>query len=548
MDDNRHTLSPDDGGGRRRVYFNRMQREVTLIGARDSVVVAGRGTGKGLLHAAVNLRNFQAMPRSTTAIIAPNATRAKTNTIPSMTMHWEAWGYRRDLHWVIGRQPPKRLQWPRPLIEPDDWTNVISFYTGAIAQIISQDRKGTSNSKSFDFLDIDEAKFIDFEQLKNETFQANRGQQREYGSCPWHHGMLVTSDMPLDKKGSWFLRYEDKATPDVVELIEGLQAERAEVMRALEAGEDKPSYPIRLMTLNNMLPELRRRALLFRRYSSLTNMEVLGEEFIRQQKRDLPPLIFQTSILCLPVTTLKDGFYSSMQPWHKYQASDLDYLDRQEYGALPSVPDSRADADVQRDRPLCIAFDFNRNINWLVCGQSDERAGRMNTLRSFWVKYDRKLPELIDDFSRYYQHHPRRDVIFYYDSTALGSNYAVNDQDFRRVIIDCLTAHRWRVTPVYIGHPMNHAEKHLLINQGFAGQGRLTPYFNEEGNADLLVSIQTAGVYNGKKDKRGEKLAETEEDRLEARTDGSDAWDTLYIGLERFPTEPSLVASSSNWA
>ncbi len=33
----------------------------------------------------------------------------------------------------------------------------------------------------------------------------------------------------------------------------------------------------------------------------------------------------------------------------------------------------------------------------------------------------------------------------------------------------------------------------------------------------------------------GEKLAETEEDLLEHRTDGTDAFDTLYIGCEKFP-------------
>ena len=33
-------------------------------------------------------------------------------------------------------------------------------------------------------------------------------------------------------------------------------------------------------------------------------------------------------------------------------------------------------------------------------------------------------------------------------------------------------------------------------------------------------------------DKGGEKLAESEEDLLEHRTDGTDAFDTLYIGCE----------------
>ena len=82
---------------------------------------------------------------------------------------------------------------------------------------------------------------------------------------------------------------------------------------------------------------------------------------------------------------------------------------------------------------------------------------------------------------------------------------------------------------------MGHSEKHLLINRMFSGQANLMPMFNVENNDDLLISVQTAGVYNGGKDKRGEKLAETDEDKLESRTDGSDAFDTLCIGCEKFP-------------
>ena len=54
----------------------------------------------------------------------------------------------------------------------------------------------------------------------------------------------------------------------------------------------------------------------------------------------------------------------------------------------------------------------------------------------------------------------------------------------------------------------------------------------------------TAAIYNEKKDKRGEKLAETEEDKLEARTDGSDAFDTLCIGVEKFIPAYTLQPSA----
>ena len=96
---------------------------------------------------------------------------------------------------------------------------------------------------------------------------------------------------------------------------------------------------------------------------------------------------------------------------------------------------------------------------------------------------------------------------------------------------------------------MRHDEKYLLVNQAFQGKQRLMPFFNRQNNDDLILAIQAAGVTRGRngfhKDKGGEKLAETEEDLLEHRTDGTDAFDTLFIGAEKFPqTETSFVSVS----
>lgn len=531
------------------VYFNRMQREAVLVRANRTVVCAGRGTGKGLLHAAIQLSNFQTMPGSTTAFVAPNAKRALTNTLPSMFQHWESWGYKRGLHWVVGQKPPRNLGWPEPLIPPQNYDNIISFYTGAIGQIISQDRKGTSNSKSFDFLDIDEAKYIDYEQLKSETFPANRGQVKELGDVPYHHGMLITSDMPVTREGSWFLQYERESDPEVTAGIKALVAERFYLQRTISEGKDiHGNYRRKLAEADRLLALLRRGATFYATYSSLTNIEVLGEAWVRQMKRDLPPMEFRTSILCLPVEFLKDGFYSSMTPRHKYSSTNFHYMDSLGYDPEKlSRVDCRMDGDLQEHRPLCVSFDYNSNINVMVVGQPDERLRRLNVVKSFFVKYERKLPELVRDFCQYYQPFRTKEVILYHDSTALGSNYAVNDQDFLWVICRELEKNGWNVRPVLIGKPMAHYEKHLLINRGFAGQARLVPYFNEQNNESLLVSIQTAGVYNGHKDKRLEKTRETDESLLEERTDFSDAFDTLYIGCERFPQQDTMPATTSDF-
>ncbi len=78
---------------------------------------------------------------------------------------------------------------------------------------------------------------------------------------------------------------------------------------------------------DKQLNQLRSVAVYYREYSSIENLQLLGENYIRQMKRDLTPLTFQTSILCQRIGIAKDGFYSSMREKHKYDASNFEYLD-----------------------------------------------------------------------------------------------------------------------------------------------------------------------------------------------------------------------------
>lgn len=347
-----------------------------------------------------------------------------------MLIHLERWGFKRDLHYVVGRRPWKKLHWKSPIFTPANWENTISFYNGSVCNIISQDRSGTSNSMSLDYLIIDEAKFIDFEQLKDETFQANRGNEMYFKHFPLHHGMTITSDMPVTKKGSWFFSYKDKQDPELVKVIEGIIYQ------------------------------------MWRLRAKLTKRPELHES-------------------------------------------------------------------ISKRLPILIAFDSNNLINWLVVGQV--QGSKLRILKSFFVKYERKIPELLEDFNAYYHFHRRHQVIFYYDSTMVGTNWGLHYNDPHKEVVKSLRSMGWAVRDVYLGNPMNHIEKNALINNMFRGRARLQVFINRDNNPDLFISITSAGVYNGKKDKRGEKLAETEEDKLEARTDGSDAFDVLCIGAETKP-------------
>lgn len=545
----------------KKVYFNKPQRLTQLIGANTTVIVAGRRTGKtDSIAAPFVLRNMQRMPGSTGGIVVPTFKHGLTNTIPGLLAAWKRWGYIEGIHYVVGRKPPKSFR--QPIIDPKDYEHVISFYNGSVAVIISQDRPGSSNSLTLSWLLVDEAKFIDYAKLKDETLPANGGIKSHFGKHSFNHSIMILSDMPQTQKGSWFLHYRDKMDPELIATIEATVYEiwriKERIRKLNNSQSPVPDYlKGYLRRLDRDLNKMRSVAVYYREYSSIENLQLLGENYIKQMKRDLTPLTFQTSILCQRIGIAKDGFYSSMREGHKYDANDNQYLDSvwssDEFrsgtvdGTHQLIYSSLCDSDVDPDAPICIGMDYNANINWIVAGQPRDR--RLNVIKSFYVKFERKIPALVDDFCRYYAEHRNKTVVFYFDATALGSNYAVNEQDFRWWVVHEFERHGWQCEAVYLGNPMRQDEKYLLINQGFAGKQRLVPFFNRSNNEDLILAIQSAGVSRGRngfrKDKSGEKLAESEEDLLEHRTDGTDAFDTLYIGCEKFPYHDTFSLSMS---
>ena len=533
------------GRSSREVYFNPPQQKVMFTAANKTVFVGGRRLGKTHgIAAPWTLRNVQRMPKSAGAFVGSSFQQLLTRTLPGTLTALESFGYKRNVHFYVGRRPPKSAGFPVPYIDPECYDHVISFYTGSIAHLISQDREGTSNSFTLDWLGMDEAKLLNFDRLKEETFPANGGYKGHFGHIPWHHSELIISDMPTTKKGSWFLNYKDHCDNELIAAIQGLVFEiwrlEDKCRQLIGAGKSIPSYlPGHIKMLNKRLNRFRAIATYYEEFSSIQNLLVLGENYIRKMKRDLPPLVFQTSILCKRIGVLTDGFYSAMREnVHYYSSFDYSYLDGLDYN-FSAIADAqcRQDKDLLPNEPTCIGMDYNANINWIVSGQAVGRDARIQ--KSFFVKYDRKIREVVQEYCAYYYYKPLKHVVYYYDTTALGSNYAVNEEDFASIVISEYERLGWTVTPVMIGNPLPHHEKHILINQGFKGQSGLIPRINKDNNEELILAMESTGVYVGtrgfQKDKRGEKLAESDEDKLEYRTDGTDAFDTLYIGMNKFP-------------
>lgn len=522
----------------RKIYYNDPQLEYMYTGAHTSVIAGGRRLGKSHGFAApFVLRNTQSMPRSTQGVVGNTFQQLLSRTLPGTLQALEDQGYKRDLHFYIGHKPPKNSNFAKPIIDPPSYEHAMIWYNGTIWRFISQDRAGTSNSLTLDGILLDEAKFLKFQKLKEETFPANGGFRGHFGNIPWHHSMLIISDMPTTKAGSWFLTYKEKMDKELIDTIHSLIFERWEVQQRMKI-DPKPYHTAYLRELDIALAKLRSVAVYYREWSSIENLLLLGERYIRQMKRDLPPLVFQTSILCKKINNQRDNFYSALQESiHYYDAFDNSYLDSLNYNYQDKDDNCLQDGDLDREKPICIAFDYNANINWLVAGQ--RHGVKMQTLKSFYVKYERKIRELVQDFCKYYRQHSNKTVIYYYDNTALGTNYAVGDDDFAAVICSEFERLNWSVQRIHLGNPVPHRDKHRMIHLALKGQKYLFPLFNKSNNEALLLALENTGVKitpkGFQKDKSGEKLDESEEDYLEHRTDGTDAWDTLFIGMNKFP-------------
>lgn len=524
----------------KKVYFNPGQLETMYVGANSETIVAARRFGKsdGIIAPRM-LRNAQAMPKSAGAIYAATFQQALSRTLPAAVFALSRWGYTHERHYYIGRKAPKSADFKLPYIEPQSWDHAIHWYNGRIQHILSQDVKFSANSLTLDDLMIDEGRSIDPDKFLNEVIPAVSGMVGHFSNCPWHKGITIVSDMPQGKKGEWILKRKKNCDLELIKIIKDTQRQ------LVKLSKNKSQYATRWLTYHKkQLFFFRKNAHLYREYDAIDNLELLGESYIRKMKRELTPLIFQTAILNKRILKLENGFYANLsEKLHYYYSFDNTYLENQRT-RLETFDFSKIkthsyfqDSDIDHTQHLSIAFDYNANINWVVCGQVNETESR--TLKSMFVKNERKLRELVNDWCDYYIHHPVKHVVYYYNETALQGAYASDTETFADIVQVELRKRGWMVEAIFVGKSMKHALKHQYINDALTGIKYLFPTFNQHNNEFLLPAMEQTGIKVGRlgfeKDKSGEKLPDTNEDPLELRTDGTDAWDDLFIGLNFFP-------------
>lgn len=514
-------------------YFNKKQIEAMLVSANKEFVIASRGFGKSEgIDAPRLLRNVFSMPRGNGAIISPTYAKLLQNTLPAVCHALARLGYKRDVHYVVGRKPPKTFL-AKPYIEPFRYEYVMSWFNGTIIHFLSFDRPMSANSMNLDFVMGFEAKYLDYNKLVNEVFQANRGNTQYFGDCPWHHGMLFSTDMPTQSSGYWILDKEKDMDNDLIDHIKYTSSICEAMKIELRSNPESAHYLREINKLNYELAQFRSIATFYAEYDIFDNLEIIGEKRIAELKKELPLLIFRTSILNHKLRKVANGFYSSLnEKVHCYTSPSPSFLEDLNY-ATDINTDCRHDGDIDHSEPLSIANDYNAAINSLVTGQ---RLGReCRTLRSSFVKTPKKLQDVTQEWCNYYVHVPIKNVIYFFDATAIYKS-ALSEESFHSTVIKILQKNGWNVTDVYIGQPVAHNLKHQWIDMGLKGDSDyLFPSFNKHNNEYLITAMDLAGIRVGRngfeKDKSHEKEDDSPDNPDEIKTHITDAWDTMYIGM-----------------
>jgi hypothetical protein len=460
------------------------------------------------------------MPRSKGAIVGETYQQILTRTLPSTIAAWEKLGFIKDKHYFIGKRPPRKWKWKEPFEAPPSYDHYISVCNGAGVHLVSQDILGSSNGLNISWTVGDEAKYLNRKKYEDETLPTIRADFDKYGHLPFYASETFTTSMPTVADAKWILDMQKQVDPERINLIRGFQYE---ILRLRNLGDGNISTSKKLAIATEIrkyqkyLAEIQKDCIYYSEFSSVENVAILGENYLRKMKRTMPDFIFETEILNKRPDQIEGGFYPAFNTEvHTYTAfnnsflQDLDY-DIAKISEYSNKQDSRQDADCIKTMPLHVAVDWGSRINCMSVAQWHRAKNELKFIKCLHVLHPEYLDHLAAKFIAYYQHHPCKEVFFAYDHTG-NTSMANSDKTYSEQFATLLRRAGWRVYMVSKGKAApTHQEKYLLWQRLLERKDSRIPVisFNKYNCKELIISMLQAPVRQGPrgivKDKSSEK-------------------------------------------
>lgn len=480
-----------DYSERKKIVLNPMQLMLEIAPQRVRVVQVGRGGGKST-GAAIDMKNvLYDMPRSKNFVLAETYQQALTRTLPSTIKSLGNLGFKKDLHFFVGRLPPPSWKWQQCYEPPLDPKHSIFFYNGTVWDLLSQD----TNSRGGNYASglVDEAQDIDQGKFESEAVPTMRLEYERFKNKKTYRRLSLYCSMPRTRKAEWIFQYQDLAK----------------------------KFPKDHLWISG---------------PSMINSANLPPEWFSDQKRILLPSEYDIEILNIRPRKVMGGFYPLFDDkrcsYSKFNNEYLEGLIDAKFGYSSESFEnltSLQDEDVDFDQPLEIAMDYGASFNGIVTGQ--EQGNEFFFLSGMDIGSGERFEDLLIKWCMYYRFHRNKTVYYWYDHTAKDRDSRT--EEYPIIVSRVLRSYGWNVIDMYIGQQPGHDERYRFWGYAHKGDHPDLPrfWYNSHHCKYLIISLNNANVIQGRngfeKDKKDEKNHKIDQ---RTTTHYSDAHDTLAFG------------------
>jgi len=442
--------------------FNPFQTAIAILQPKYNFMVSGRGFGKStffgyMLHQIVNV-----LAGASGIIASKTYTHVLTSILPSAFAHLERMGYIRDIHYVIGKQPPK--EWGLPYHTPvKDFSNYITFFNPERATgfyLTSQERIGSGRGPNTDFLLTDETLRLDKQRLDNELSPTLRANKDKFRHIPWHLGEYHSTSMPITQSSRWILDKGEYYLQEYAIDYFGLWRQVVKMQLDLLDIVD----PKEFMLQWNEIQRLRKRMMpllsldgktLFTLSNAFDNIQNLGLSYLKEQRKRLPEIIFLIEIMNMVLTMNDNCFYAINEDRHIYYDSydddltqDMALANNFDFAKLSQRKSNILNRRYYNPKePIYLFFDWGGTVSFALAAQLNKTSNTLYIIKEFYVTPGGEMPTLLmHEVIDFFDTHPNK--ICYFVRDTYGDNKSIQkSKTINQEAIAVLQSAKWKVIP-----------------------------------------------------------------------------------------------------
>ena len=550
------------------VHLNLPQLKAYVVNAKITIGLCSRGFGKtrGLHGPKIN-RCMYSLAKGTGLFVGESEYKILSVFLPEIKRFFDSVGLQNNQHYFVCKRPPakfiKDYKYQLPYSEVEDWSKFVSFYTGFGLHLASMSFNAESkNGFSTDMMIIDEIKKIRGDKVE-QLMPTLRGNRDLFAGQADHYSVLMTTDKFIeDGDDTWFYKYRDIKTDDLVESIILLQHERDALLQEYLSLNILDIDNVDEMLLANYvevfnssnktkaidrnLLKMRSRCTHYLEGSVIDNIDSFDIDMLRNEYQKLGKRSFSIIYLNEDDMITQGAFYHMLEEKiHTYDAIANDdmrgFVEDDKYNLLEEL-DSRYDTDCISTMPLEISLDYGGRFNCIVTVQAYYNTFWL--LKDFWVKQGENHINCAKKLVHHYRHHKNKHIILWGDP--MGDKDDRGDGHTRiSEVIDVLMKAGWTVenkAQFYNYIPLNrrHRIYEMILDES---SDRIAEHPRLRINADrckdtfnsmALAKVKKSSTNEFEKDKSKERDNKYPQERA---THLSDAVDYIVCTkfLDAFP-------------